>query len=697
MQQTATVLVREAAGMDCGNPAGMAKRAEVEVDPIRRARILFALECVTVAALLLAGGQAGGVFASRAQPLYALCAAVATAALGATFAPWFREHWRGLILVLCANTIAFFALARRNEGDLFAPMFTFVALLSLGGAALLPWEPRWQAALNGACLAAYVVQDWTLGTGSPVFRISRLAALVRMTALAQYVSAAENHDRDARRSDGTPRRGLEDSFRLLFESMPYATFLAEGCGRIVMANSRALAMFGYSQGELVGKEIENLVAERFRDAHRGCRTQCSTNSQLGSLGSGLEVYGLRGDGSEFPAVVRMSPIRYDDGIFVLSIVREIAARRQAETTHAVLTSLVRSSEDAILTLDPGGKILSWNAGAETLTGYRAEEVVGESVSSSRTLGQPDAIMAALGKLPEPQRYETVGQRKDGTLAEVEITISPIHDVQGKMVCAWLIARDVGARNRAMHELTQVTAELMRSNAELEQFAYAASHDLREPLQIIASHVQLLERRYKDKLDADANEFIRYAVDGANRMKTLISALLTYSRAATGQDFGPVNCAEALENVMSSLKFAIDESGARIRPGALPTVRGIAPQIVQLLQNLVGNAIKFRGSEPPLVRVEAQRSADEWLFSVADNGIGIAPESGQRIFEVFQRPHGQNEYPGSGVGLAICRRIVEHHGGRIWMESKPGRGTTFHFTMPAWTGKVTDETRKSGSG
>jgi PAS domain S-box-containing protein len=237
--------------------------------------------------------------------------------------------------------------------------------------------------------------------------------------------------------------------------------------------------------------------------------------------------------------------------------------------------------------------------------------------------------------------------------------------------------------QAQAELAQRAQELARSNADLEQFAYVASHDLQEPLRMVASYVQLLSRRYKGKLDADADEFIRYAVDGATRMQALINDLLAYSRVGTrGKELVPTPLEKSLERALSHLRLAVEESGAQVKVEPLPWVKGDEPQLAQLLQNLVGNALKFRGERPPLIRVSATREDDTVTVAVEDNGIGIEPQYYERIFAIFQRLHGKEEYPGTGIGLSICKKIVERHGGRIWVESTPGQGSTFRFTLGA---------------
>jgi signal transduction histidine kinase len=248
-------------------------------------------------------------------------------------------------------------------------------------------------------------------------------------------------------------------------------------------------------------------------------------------------------------------------------------------------------------------------------------------------------------------------------------------------------RQLAARNAQLAQEVavrqQAEAALQRSNAELEQLAYVASHDMQEPLRMIASYLQLVEQRYQDKLDADGREFIGYAVDGAKRMQVLINDLLTYSRVGTkARPFEPVALQAVVDTALVHLRVAIEESGALVAiSNPLPKVQGDSTQLVQLMQNLVANAIKFRGSATPEVRIECRDDGAAWCLKVRDNGIGIEPAYFERIFVLFQRLHGRGSYPGTGIGLALCKRIVERHGGRIWVESTPGQGSAFCFTLP----------------
>ena len=236
--------------------------------------------------------------------------------------------------------------------------------------------------------------------------------------------------------------------------------------------------------------------------------------------------------------------------------------------------------------------------------------------------------------------------------------------------------------KVQESLQQYAMDLERSNRELEEFAYVASHDLQEPLRIIASYLQLLQLNHTDQLDQDGQRYIKHTLDAAHRMQELINDLLAYSRVGTqGQPFAPTDCNEVLQTVLADLQLVIEENSAVITYDDLPTVLADGPQLRQLLQNLLGNALKFHGEQPPHIHLSCHCEETYWLFGVQDNGIGIDPQYARRIFVIFQRLHNREEYPGTGIGLAICKKIVERHNGRIWVESQLGQGTTFYFTLP----------------
>ena len=263
---------------------------------------------------------------------------------------------------------------------------------------------------------------------------------------------------------------------------------------------------------------------------------------------------------------------------------------------------------------------------------------------------------------------------------LEVSADPLF-LDGKRH-AIVAMNNITSRKQAEEALRQIAAELVRSNEDLEQFASVASHDLQEPLRTVTGFVELLRQKYGNRLDAEADQFIDFAVDGAKQMQTLINDLLAYSRVGTrGRELTPTDAGAALRQALGNLDASIQETGAEITRGEMPTVRADHTQLVQLFQNLIGNALKFRGEAPPKIHVDACRDGDHWLFSVRDNGIGIKPEFQYRIFLIFQRLHTRRQYAGTGIGLTICKKIADRHGGRIWVQSQPGEGATFYFTLP----------------
>jgi signal transduction histidine kinase len=261
----------------------------------------------------------------------------------------------------------------------------------------------------------------------------------------------------------------------------------------------------------------------------------------------------------------------------------------------------------------------------------------------------------------------------------ELILAPIRE--GDHVNVY--GRDISGLVEAAKALHLQAKELQRSNAELEQFAYVASHDLQEPLRMVSSFMQLFDQEYGSGLDETGKQYVHFAVDGAKRMQQMVSDLLTYSRAGSrNREPSPVDCGEVLAQAVANLRLSIEESGARMRVAPLPVVAGDRSQLLQLFQNLLGNAIKFAGTEAPVVEVGASLQGSDWVFHVNDNGIGIDPKHAERIFDIFQRLHPRSKYSGSGIGLAVCKKIVELHGGRIWVESRLGQGAKFFFTIPA---------------
>lgn len=380
---------------------------------------------------------------------------------------------------------------------------------------------------------------------------------------------------------------------------------------------------------------------------------------------------------------------------------ELAERKRAETvardSEALYHSLVDTLPINILRKDLRGRVTYGNRGYCERMGRPLAELLGRTdydlfpkELANKYLSDDEKVIRT------GEMFEDIEEHRgsDGRKAFVHVLKAPVRDAQGRVVGTQVIFWDVTARKLAEEALEKTATDLARSNKELEQFAYVASHDLQEPLRMITSYTQLIGRRYNEKLDEDAKEFMRFAVEGALRMQKLIQGLLEYSRVGTkGRPFDQVDCNPVLDGALANLAISIEESAAQITRDTLPVVMGDSVQLTQLLQNLVGNAIKFHGPQPPRIHLSAKRQARppaaasggvpfEWIFSVRDNGIGIEPQYFERIFVIFQRLHTQDQYPGTGIGLAVCKKIVERHGGRIWLESKPGAGTTFFFAFPA---------------
>ncbi len=400
------------------------------------------------------------------------------------------------------------------------------------------------------------------------------------------------------------------------------------------------------------------------------------------------------DGRIASVLYNASVYRDENGnvVGIFAAARDITKRQLAEEALRLseqrFSSMLENVRDyAIIFLDPAGRITGWNKGAERIKGYRTEEIVGQHFSRFYTPadianGKPDReiqIATSEGRFED----EDWRVRKDGSHFWANVVVTALRDGSGKVNGFVKITRDLTARKQAEDELKRYAEELKRSNQELEHFAYVASHDLQEPLRTVSGFSQLLARRYQGRLDADADEFINYVVDGATRMQTLINDLLAFSRIGTrGEPLRPVDWGKIFQAAKENLEVAIAESGAVITHDPLPALVADQTQFTQLFQNLFSNAIKFRRrEEAPRIHVSAVRQDGAWQFSVRDNGIGIAPQYFDRIFIIFQRLHGREEYAGTGIGLAICKKIVERHGGRMWVESEPGKGSTFHFTIP----------------
>jgi PAS domain S-box-containing protein len=486
---------------------------------------------------------------------------------------------------------------------------------------------------------------------------------------------------------------MEGRYRGLLEAAPDAMVVVNQGGEIVLLNVRAERQFGYRRDELLGQQVKNIIPEGFAERLIADDLRSAADALAQQIGTGIELTGRRKFGSEFPIEIMLSPLESPEGILVTAAIRDISVRKAAEVHLAQMEGryrgLLEAAPDAMVVVNQGGEIVLLNVQAEKQFGYRRDELVGQMVKNIIPEGFAERLVADALRSDEDALAQQIGtgieliaQRKDGSEFPIELMLSPLESAEGILVTAAI--RDITMRREAEAHLLEKVDELNRSNVELGQFAYIASHDLQEPLRMVASYTQLLSRRYKGKLDADADEFIAFAVDGASRMQRLIQDLLAYSRVGTkGQDLLDTSSEDAFSQALVNLRGAIEASGALVTHDPLPSVMADEMQLTQLFQNLVGNAIKYQGAGIPHVHISAAKyGAKKWTFSVQDDGLGIDSQYFDKIFGMFQRLHKREEFAGTGIGLAICKKIVERHGGMISVESQLGQGSKFSFALAA---------------
>jgi PAS domain S-box-containing protein len=468
----------------------------------------------------------------------------------------------------------------------------------------------------------------------------------------------------------------EEQYHALADAMPQIVWTAQPDGRLDYYNQRWFDYTGTTLDETEGRGWEMLLHP---DDFGKFNDNWTESLRTGDTFETEYRFKRAADGVYRWHLARAVPVYEGDGKILkwVGTCTDIEEKKKEAEAFAARAAIVEAADDAIIGEDLEGVIVTWNGGARRLYGYSAKEAIGRSAAMLIPPEMPNELWHILKTIrggETMEHHETVRVRKDGKRLDVSFTLSPIKDGQGKITGIAGIARDIT-------EAKQSEAELLRSNTELEQFAYVASHDLQEPLRAMAGTVQVLQRRYQGQLDARADEIINHAVAAVTRMQTLVSDLLAFSRLNRhGDAFAPIDFAGVLRDVMANLEVAIAESGATITHDDLPEVIADATQLRQLMQNVLSNSIKFRGDQPLKIHVSAQREENTWKFSVRDNGPGIEPQYFERIFIIFQRLVTRDEYPGTGIGLAVCKKIVERHGGRIWLDSDIGSGTTFHFTI-----------------
>jgi PAS domain S-box-containing protein len=491
--------------------------------------------------------------------------------------------------------------------------------------------------------------------------------------------------------DLSEAKDSEAKYRGLMEAAPDAMVVVNQGGDIVLLNVQAEKQFGYRRDELLGQKVKNIIPEGFAERLVSDGLRSAEDALAQQIGTGIELSGRRKDGSKFPLELMLSPLESSEGTLVTAAIRDISVRKAAEQHLAQMESryrgLLEAAPDAMVVVNQGGDIVLLNVQAEKQFGYRRDELLGQKVKNIIPEGFAERLIAddarsAAEALAQQigTGIELSGRRKDGSKFPLELMLSPLESSEGTLVTAAI--RDISVRKAAEADLLQNVQDLNRSNQELEQFANIASHDLQEPLRMVVSYTQLLSRRYKGKLDADADEFIAYAVDGASRMQRLIQDLVAYSRVGSkAGNLRHISSEDALRQALQNLRGVIQDSGALVTHEPLPAVMADEIQLIQLFQNLVGNAIKYQNPGIPRVQISAIRNGGKkWTFSVQDNGLGIEPKYFERIFGMFQRLHKREEFAGTGIGLAICKKIVERHGGRISVESQLGEGATFRFAL-----------------
>ena len=554
----------------------------------------------------------------------------------------------------------------------------FAAALSVLAAGYFLIEPRYQLNAMPADIAAFIV------FGIVTFIISGI-----QEQRLQLMRTA---------------RKTNEELQNILDALPILVGVMSLDGKLTHANRTALEIAGLTPTDVIGRPFDETYWWSY-----SIESKERLRTAIGKAQAGEFVrydVSIRTSDNEYRTIDFMiSPIKNEEGNLVRLILSalDITDRKRKEGELLQLTMLLdkqRRQLDSIVASVPGVVYVSHDeadASEQTMDfiSQYAEELFGYPIE--KWYGQPNYWK----EIVHPEDWEHTVEETNtfyansghGTvqfrcftqsdeIIHIEAHSAAMYDQDGKQIGRCGVLMDITDRKRIEEQLLYYMEDLRRSNEELEQFAYVASHDLQEPLRMVTSYLQLMEQRYADELDDDAHEFIGFAVNGATRMKQLINDLLFYSQVQRSKrEFQLVQMNNTLQQAMDNLQLVIEDTEAIITHDDLPQVTANDAQMTQLFQNLIGNAIKFRRDEPPKIHIGVERGNSEWRFSVTDNGIGIQPEYAKRIFIIFQRLHSREQYPGTGIGLAICKKITEKHDGRIWMVSEPGARTTFYFTLP----------------
>ena len=488
----------------------------------------------------------------------------------------------------------------------------------------------------------------------------------------------------------------EKSFKWLFDSTVDAMIIVDREGRILLANPPVRRVLGYAPEELRGQHIETLIPERLSAMHEAQRSGYMRQPHTRPMGEGLELFGRRKDGSEIPVDVSLSPLPFEGETWVLATIHDISRRKSAVEALMRQAERLRESEErmravfdtaveGIVVIDERGLIDRFNPGAERMFGYGAAEVVGRNVSILMPSPYREAHDGYLDHhLKTGERKiiglgrEVVGQRKDGSVFPMDLAVGEMA-VSGKRMFTGIV-RDITARKQAEERQARLIHELESANEELKNFAYVVSHDLKAPLRAIGSLADWISTDQAEKLDAEGKEHLRLLVQRVRRMDSLIDGILQYSRVGRVRE--AVVAVDVNDVVQEALAMLAPPPHIRVEVAPeLPTIRAERTRILQLFQNLLSNAIKYLDKPEGLIRIGSVAHDQDWEFSVSDNGPGIEPRHFKRIFQLFQTLAPKDRVESTGVGLALVKKIVEMYGGRVWIESQPGAGSTFFFTLP----------------
>ncbi|MBX3442909.1 MAG: PAS domain S-box protein [Planctomyces sp.] len=579
---------------------------------------------------------------------------------------------------------------RRRRDVPFSPLFwafgVFIIACGIGHLidATMFWQPRYR--LSGFVKVVTAIASW--GT---------VAALIKVLpqALALPGLATLNHQL---RTEVEERKRLEGQYRELYENSPACYLTVDPAdGRIVMCNRTLTDALELPREAIVGRRLPELCDPGCGGAIREALDRLAANGsvhdvELTLLGGGGNRLDVLLDGLQLAEGDEASGLA---GCALRNITSRKAAERAIRSSEQRFQAVIEYAPTAMLLVDARGRIVLSNEKAEEYFGWPRSELHGQPVEvliPERFRAAHRVHMSNFFQSPRPRAMgltmDLYGCRRDGTEFPVEVGLNPIEMNDDLAVVA--AVQDVTKRRQDEADLADFTRRLQqsaedleRSHRDLEQIAYAASHDLQEPLRAVAGYCQLLQLEHSHMLGGEAADYLRKAVDGTLRMHTLINGLLSYARMQrSSEPFATVDVGAVVHESLQDLTAMIQESRASIRVGTLPTLPGDAAQLRQLFQNLVGNAIKYRSDRPLEISIAAERFDDEWSFCVADNGIGIPAESREQIFMIFQRLHTRDRYPGTGLGLTLCKRIVEGHGGRIWVEGDADAGSRFRFVLPA---------------